>query len=140
MAHLKGDKGKISYRPNGGSEKVLATTESWSCTITKELTEVTRQGEDNRTYIPSFVTATGSAVVVYDDAPSGDDAFDALMTLAVAKTGGGTAEFMFYPNSDTNKIIKFQGYVVGVDAAATTDELQKLTINFQSNGTVSQTI
>ena len=143
MAHLKGDKGKITYTPANGNELILATTESWSCTISKELTEVTRQGEVERTYIPSFVTATGSAVVVYDDNASSNtanDSFDAIMELAVSKSSLGTADFQFYPERDTQKMIKFKGYVTGVDAAATTDELQKVTINFQSNGAVTQTI
>ena len=138
MAHLKGDKGKVTY---AGTD--VATTKSWTCTITKELVEITRQGSAERTYIPSFVTATGSATIVYDaSASSSNDAFGSLMEASVNNTTNlGTAEFKFFPDrNNTSKFLQFTGYVIGVDSSAVTDELQELTINFQSNGAVVQSI
>ena len=173
---LKGDRGKVTLCEfNDGSggdypvgnELIIMTTKSWSCTITKETTEQTKQGDAERTYLPSYVTATGSATVVYDSTetdndpdasddnpnPVPDGAFKKLLRLAVNKADPGNTQISFYPKRDepnpsdpanptvtTTKAIRFKAYITGVDMSATTDELQELTFSFQSNGEVSQDI
>lgn len=166
---LKGDRGKVTlceFNDTSGEEAypvgdelMVLTTKSWTCTITKETTEQTHQGDLERTYLPSYVTATGSATVVYDsvetDNPNSadDTAFKKLLALAVNKEDPGNTQISFYPVRDkedpsnagsiiptTTKAIRFAAYITGIDMSATNDELQELTFNFQSNGEVSQDI
>lgn len=163
---LKGDRGKVTMNVKNSSniydpaeEDMILTTKSWTCTITKETTEQTHQGDVERTYLPSYVTATGSATVVYDSVetdnvdPNADTAFKKLLALAVNKEDAGDTQISFYPVRDeedpnnagtiiptTTKAIRFAAFITGVDMSATNDELQELTFNFQSNGEVSQDI
>ena len=164
---LKGDRGKVTIcalNESGsgdaypvGNELMVLTTKSWSCTITKETTEQTHQGDTNRTYLPSYVTATGSATVVYDSVETdnsdsaNDTAFKKLLALSVRKDDPGNTQISFYPVRDevnqsnetvptTSKAIRFAAFITGVDMSATNDEIQELTFTFQSNGDVSQDI
>ena len=166
---LKGDRGKVTIcalNESGsgdaypvGDEEMILTTKAWTCTISKETTEQTHQGDAERTYLPSYVTATGSATVVYDsvetDNPNSadDTAFKKLLALSVNKADPGNTQISFYPVRDqddpsspgtkiptTAKAVRFAAYITGVDMSATNDELQELTFTFQSNGEVSQDI
>lgn len=135
MAFYRGEEGSVSFEKDGGSTAAIASTRSWNLSVTKESLEVTDHGDTFRTYVGGLISGTGSVEVLYT-ASSGDGTADFISdVLTTEDTGNATFE-LFMDTSGAKKV-SFAGIITSMDLTATVGDLEVITCNFVTCGTIT---
>ena len=98
--------------------------------------ETTAIGDSYAGNVGSIISGSGSVEVIYTATAAETGAFVDHINTAQDQ---GTALFELYLFSTTKKIV-FDGVVTSADFSATVGELQVVTINFVTNGTITTTV
>ena len=138
MAFVRGEEGSVSFDKDGGTVAAVAGTRSWTLNITKDTLDCTRHGETSRSYVGSMISGSGTLELVYDDSAA-DAAADVIDEALVAQDPAD-AKFELFTNTTGNKSIVFNGIITSMDVAATTGDLQVVTCNFITSGSITSGI
>ena len=135
MAFYRGEEGSVKFDDAGSSNSAITSTRSWSLTIDKEVLETTVMGDTYGGNVGGIITGSGSVEVIYTASSSDETA--AFIDHINTATDEGTASFELFLDTDGDKKISFDGVVTSADLSATVGEIEIITVNFVTNGTIT---
>lgn len=136
MAFYRGEQGTVFFdKDSSGSISEIAAVRSWSMTVEKDVMETTAQGATYKANIGGLLAGTGSMEVMYD-APSAGDKLDLLKDVNTA-TDEGNAFVELYLDETGGKKITGSIVISSAEYGATVGELQVVTINFTTTGSIT---
>ena len=135
MAFYRGEEGSVKFSQTGvvGDAELIASTRSWSLTLDKAVLETTAMQDNYAGKIGSIISGSGTAEILYT-APPANETRKLIKQINTANDQG-TAYFELYLKS--NKKIVFDGVVTSADFSATIGEIEVVTVNFETNGTIT---
>ena len=141
MAAVKGDVGQVKFDDGGSSVNPVLGTREWSMSITKDTQETTVQGDTFKSFVGGLIEGEGSAVLVYDNAASGETA--AFVDGALVTGDAGTASFELFPDSGSGaaaKKISFSGLITNFEQGSALGDVSTINITFKPSGTITSAI
>jgi hypothetical protein len=139
MAFYRGQQGTVFFDKAGsGGVSEIAAVRSWSMSVEKESLDTTTQGATYRANVGGLISGSGTIEVMYD-APAAGDKLD-LLTDANQATDEADAAIELYLDETGGKKITGTIVVTSAEYGATVGELQMVTINFVTSGTLTLSI
>ena len=139
MAKVKGDVGQVKFDDGGSSVNPVLGTTSWSMSITKDIQEITAQGDTFKSFTGGLIEGEGSAVLQYDNAASGETATFMDGVLTTGDTA--TASFELFPDSASGtKKISFNGLITNFEQGSALGDVSTINITFKPSGTITSAI
>ena len=136
---IKGDVGKVMFHNAAGTEADVASTRSWSLSITKDTLETTNQGDTAKTFVGGLISGEGSVELLYDTAGNSD--YQSFIDDVLTTGDQADALFELFPDSATStKKISFSGIITGAEYSATLGEIEVITVNFITSGAITSAI
>ena len=135
MAFYRGEEGSVKFDDAGSSNAAITSTRSWSLTLDKEVLSTTVMGDTYGGNIGGIITGSGSVEVIYTASTSDETA--AFIDHINTATDEGTASFELFLDTSGDKKISFDGVVTSADLSATVGEIEIITVNFTTNGTIT---
>lgn len=139
MAFYRGQQGTVFFDKAGsGGLSEIAAVRSWSMSVEKESLDTTTQGATYRANVGGLISGSGTIELMYD-APAAGDKLD-LLTDANQATDEADAAIELYLDETGGKKITGTIVVTSAEYGATVGELQMVTINFVTSGTLTLSI
>jgi len=138
MAFYRGEEGSVKFDDAGSSAAAITSTRSWSLTLDKQVLETTVMGSTYGGNIGGIITGSGSVELIYT-ASSGDETAAFVDHINTANDEG-TALFELFLDTSGAKKVSFDGVVTSAELTATVGELEIITVNFTTNGTITTAI
>jgi len=138
MAFYRGEQGSVKFDDAGSANTTIASTRSWSLTIEKDVLETTTLGATYKANIGGLIAGSGSVELMYT--ASSADETNTFIKAANTPTDGGTATFELFLDTAGTKKISFAGLITSADYSATVGELEVITCNFVTSGTITTSI
>jgi hypothetical protein len=104
-------------------------------TIEKDVLETTALGATYKSNIGGLIAGSGSVELMYT--ASSADETKAFITAANTATDQGVATFELFLDTTGTKKISFAGLITSADYSATVGELEVVTCNFVTTGTIT---
>ena len=138
MAFYRGEEGSVKFDDAGSSASAITSTRSWSLTLDKEVLETTVMGDTYAGNVGGIISGNGSVEVIYTASSSDETA--AFIDHINTATDEGTALFELFLDTSGSKKISFDGVVTSAELSATVGEIEVITVNFTTNGTITTAI
>ena len=138
MAFYRGEEGSVKFKNTTGTLAAVASTTSWSLSLSKDVLDCTAQGATSRSYVGSLLSGTGSIELMYT-ASSGDETAELINDVLVTEDAGD-AQFELYTDTSGTKKLSFTGIVTGADFGTSVGDLETVSISFQTNGAVTAAV
>jgi hypothetical protein len=139
MAFYRGQQGTVFFdKDSSGGLSEIAAVRSWSMTVEKESLDVTAHGATYRANNGGLISGSGSIEVMYD-APGSGDKLD-LIKEANTATDPANASVELYLDEAGTKKITGDILVTSAEYSATVGEIEIITINFVTNGSITLSI
>ena len=139
MAFYRGQQGTVFFDKAGsGGLSEIAAVRSWTLTVEKESLDTTSHGATYRTNVGGLISGSGTIEVMYD-APGSGDKLDLIKDVNQA-TDEADAAVELYLDEVGGKKITGTIVVTSSEYSATVGELEIVTINFVSSGTLTLSI
>jgi hypothetical protein len=139
MAFYRGQQGTVFFDKAGsGGLSEIASVRSWSMTVEKESYDATTHGATYRANIGGLISGSGTIEVMYD-APGAGDKLD-LIKDANQTNDDADAAVELYLDETGGKKITGTIVVTSSEYSATVGEIEIITINFVSSGTLTLSI
>ena len=135
MAFYRGEQGSVKFDDAGSTTATIASTRSWSMTIDKDVLETTALGATYKSNIGGLVSGSGSVELIYS--ASSSDETNVFIEAANTATDQGVAAFELFLDTTGTKKISFVGLITSADYSATVGELEVITCNFVTSGTIT---
>ena len=138
MAFYRGEEGSVKFDDAGSSASAITSTRSWSLTLDKEVLETTVMGDTYAGNVGGIISGNGSVAVIYTASSSDETA--AFIDHINTATDEGTALFELFLDTSGTKKVSFDGVVTSAELSATVGEIEIITVNFVTNGTITTSI
>ena len=138
MAFYRGEQGSVKFDDAGSTTATIASTRSWSMTIEKDVLETTALGATYKSNIGGLIAGSGTVEVLYT--ASSSDETNAFIKAANTATDGAVATFELFLDTTGTKKISFAGLITSAEYGATVGELEVITCNFTTSGTITTSI
>ena len=138
MAFYRGEEGSVKFDDAGSSAAAITSTRSWSLTLDKQVLETTVMGSTYGGNVGGIITGSGSVQLIHT-APSADETA-AFVDHINTPNDEGTALFELFLDTSGAKKVSFDGVVTSAELTATVGELEIITVNFTTNGTITTAI
>ena len=138
MAFFRGEEGSVKFDDAGSSASAITSTRSWSLTLDKEVLETTVMGDTYAGNVGGIISGNGSVEVIYTASSSDETA--AFIDHINTATDEGTALFELFLDTSGSKKVSFDGVVTSAELTATVGEIEIITVNFVTNGTITTAI
>ena len=138
MAFYRGEEGSVKFDDAGSSNSAITSTRSWSLTLEKEVLSTTVMGDTYGGNVGGIIQGSGSVEVIYTASSSDETA--AFIDHINTPTDSGLASFELFLDTSGDKKITFDGVVTSADLSATVGEIEIITVNFTTNGTITTAI
>ena len=138
MAFYRGEEGSVKFDDAGSSASAITSTRSWSLSLDKEVLSTTVMGDTYGGNVGGIIQGTGSVEVIYTASSSDETA--AFIDHINTATDEGTALFELYLDTSGSKSISFEAVVNSAELSATVGEIEIITVNFTTNGTITTSI
>jgi hypothetical protein len=135
MAFYRGQQGSIKFDDAGSTAATITSTRSWSMTVEKESLDVTALGATYRANVGGLISGSGSCEVLYT--ASSADETNAFIEMVNSTNDEGAALFELYMDTTGGKKITFDGVITSAEYSATVGEIEIITLNFVTNGTIT---
>jgi len=135
MAFFRGQQGSVKFDDGGATTVAIASTRSWSLTVEKESLDTTALGATYRANVGGLISGSGTCEVLYTATSS--DETNVFIERVNAATDQGGALFELFLDTTGAKKISFTGVVTSSEYSATVGELEVITVNFVTNGTIT---
>lgn len=138
MAFYRGEQGSVKFDDAGSANTTIASTRSWSLTIEKDVLETTALGATYKSNIGGLIGGSGTVEVLYT--ASSADETNAFIKAANTATDQAVATFELFLDTTGTKKISFAGLITSAEYGATVGELETITCNFTTTGTITTSI
>jgi hypothetical protein len=135
MAFFRGQQGSIKFDDAGSTAATITSTRSWSMTVEKESLDVTALGATYRANVGGLISGSGSCEVLYT--ASSADETNAFIEMVNSTNDEGAALFELYMDTSGGKKISFDGVITSAEYSATVGEIEIITLNFVTNGSIT---
>jgi hypothetical protein len=135
MAFFRGEQGSVKFDDGGSSAAAITSTRSWSVTLNKNVLETTALGDTYAGNAGGIISGSGSVELLYT--ASSSDETNVFIEAVNTATDAGGALFELYLDTTGTKKISFDGVVTSADYTATVGEVEVITCNFVTNGTIT---
>jgi hypothetical protein len=135
MAFYRGQQGSIKFDDAGSTAATITSTRSWSMTVEKESLDTTALGATYRANVGGLISGSGSCEVLYT--ASSADETNAFIEMVNSTNDEGAALFELYMDTTGGKKITFDGVITSAEYSATVGEIEIITLNFVTNGTIT---
>lgn len=135
MAFYRGQQGSVKFDDAGATAVTIASTRSWSMTVEKESLDTTALGATYRANAGGLISGSGTCELMYT--ASSADETNAFIEMVNTANDQGEALFELYLDTSGTKKITFDGVITSAEYSATVGELEVITINFVTNGTIT---
>jgi len=135
MAFFRGEEGSVKFKNSSGTTEAVVSTTGWTLDTTKETLDVTAHGGTSRAFVGGLISGTGSIDFLYT-AASGNETANLLADVLTTEDAGD-AQFELFLDTTGAKKVSFSGIVTGTTLAATTGELETVSVSFQTNGAIT---
>jgi hypothetical protein len=135
MAFYRGQQGSVKFDDAGTTAATIASTRSWSLTVEKESLDTTALGATYRANVGGLISGSGTCELMYT-ASSADETNVFIEHANTASDDGGALFELFLDTSGTKKI-SFDGVITSAEYSATVGEIEVITVNFVTNGTIT---
>lgn len=134
MIYYHGYQGSVKFHPSGGAVVAIAGVTSWSMAITKEVLTTTQINDTYEKRVGGLVSGKGTIELVYNTDST------ALIAAVNSSQDPGTAAFELYLDTAGGKKISFAGLIESAEYGSSTDDVQRITCGFVTNGTITTTV
>jgi hypothetical protein len=138
MAFYRGQQGSVKFDDAGSAAAAITSTRSWSLTIDKESLDVTAFGDTYRGNVGGLISGSGSCELMYT--ASSADETNVFIEHVNTANDNGTALFELYMDTSGSKKISFNGVITSAEYSATVGDIEVITINFVTNGTITLSV
>jgi hypothetical protein len=139
MALYRGQQGTVFFdKDSSGGISEIAAVRSWSMTVEKESLDVTAHGATYRANNGGLISGSGSIEVMYD-APGSGDKLDLIKEVNTATDPANASVELYLDEAGTKKITG-DILVTSAEYSATVGEIEIITINFVTNGSITLSI
>jgi hypothetical protein len=138
MAFYRGQQGSVKFDDAGTTAAAIASTRSWSLTVEKESLDTTALGATYRANVGGLISGSGTVELLYT-ASSGDET-NAFIEMVNSATDQGDALFELFLDTTGTKKVSFDGVITSAEYSATVGEIEVITVNFVTNGTITMDI
>ena len=139
MAFYRGQQGTVFFdKDSSGGLSEIAAVRSWTMSVEKEAMDTTSHGATYRANVGGLISGSGTIEVMYD-APGAGDKLDLIKDVNQA-TDEADAAVELYLDETGGKKITGTIVVTSTEYSATVGEIEIVTINFVSSGTLSLSI
>jgi|TARA_R100000458_G_scaffold58508_1_gene66686 hypothetical protein len=135
MAFFRGEEGSVKFDDGGSSAAAITSTRAWSMTIDKAVLEATALGDTYAANVGGIISGSGSVELLYT--ASSSDETNVFIEAVNTATDAGGALFELYTDTSGSKKISFDGVITSADYSATVGEVEVITCNFVTNGTIT---
>ena len=135
MAFYRGEQGSVKFDDAGSTTATIASTRSWSMTVEKDVLETTALGATYKSNIGGLIAGSGIVELIYT--ASSSDETNVFIEAANTATDQGVAAFELFLDTAGTKKISFVGLITSADYGATVGELEVITCNFVTSGTIT---
>jgi hypothetical protein len=135
MAFYRGEQGSVKFDDAGSTTATIASTRSWSMTVEKDVLETTALGATYKSNIGGLIAGSGTVELIYT--ASSSDETNVFIKAANTATDQGVAAFELFLDTAGTKKISFVGLITSADYGATVGELEVITCNFVTSGTIT---
>jgi hypothetical protein len=135
MAFYRGQQGSVKFDDGGATGVTIASTRSWSLTVEKESLDTTALGATYRANVGGLISGSGTVELLYT-ASSADETNTFIEHVNTA-TDEGTALFELFLDTTGTKKASFDGVITSAEYSATVGEIEVITVNFVTNGTIT---
>lgn len=135
MAFYRGQQGSVKFDDAGATAVTIASTRSWSMTVEKESLDTTALGATYRANVGGLISGSGTCELMYT--ASSADETNAFIEMVNTANDQGESLFELYLDTSGTKKITFDGVITSAEYSATVGELEVITINFVTNGTIT---
>ena len=106
--------------------------------VTKDILDVTAHGDTFRKNVGSLISGTGTVDLIYT-ATSGDDTAEIITDVLTAEDAGD-ASFNLFLDTSGSKKLSFNGTITGTTYSSTVGDLNTVSVNFTTNGTITSAV
>ncbi len=138
MAFYRGQQGSVKFDDGGATGVTIASTRSWSLTVEKESLDTTALGATYRANVGGLISGSGTVELLYT--ASSADETNTFIEYVNTANDEGTALFELFLDTTGTKKISFDGVITSAEYSATVGEIEVITINFVTNGTITMDI
>ena len=138
MAFYRGQQGSVKFDDAGTTAAAIASTRSWSLTVEKESLDTTALGATYRANVGGLISGSGTVELLYT--ASSSDETNAFIEMANSATDQGDALFELFLDTTGTKKVSFDGVITSAEYSATVGEIEVITVNFVTNGTITMDI
>ena len=138
MTFFRGEEGSVSFDNGTGSVGAIASTTGWTLDVTKDTLDITAHGDTSRKNIGSLISGSGTVDLIYT-ATSGDDTAEIITDILTTEDAGDAAFNLFLDTSGTKKL-SFNGTITGTTYSSTVGDLNTVSVNFTTNGTITSAV
>ena len=131
MAFFRGEEGSVSFDNGTGTAGAIASTTAWTL-------DVTAHGDTFRKNVGSLISGTGTVDLIYT-ATSGDDTAEIITDVLTAEDAGD-ASFNLFLDTSGSKKLSFNGTITGTTYSSTVGDLNTVSVNFTTNGTITSAV
>jgi hypothetical protein len=135
MAFYRGQQGSVKFDDAGTTAAAIASTRSWSLTVEKESLDTTALGATYRANVGGLISGSGTVELLYT-ASSADETNTFIEHVNTA-TDEGAALFELFLDTTGTKKVSFDGVITSAEYSATVGEIEVITVNFVTNGTIT---
>jgi hypothetical protein len=135
MAFYRGQQGSVKFDDAGSSAATIASTRSWSLTVEKESLDTTALGATYRANVGGLISGSGTCELMYT--ASSADETNVFIEHVNTATDQGEALFELFLDTSGTKKISFDGVITSAEYSATVGEIEVITVNFVTNGTIT---
>jgi|TARA_X000001388_G_C2232187_1_gene123651 hypothetical protein len=144
MAFYRGEQGNVLFKHDSADTLTVVTAvQSWSLSIEKDALDATVFGQSFRDPVGGLISGSGTIEVFYEKTAAGDgkgDLIREILTTPATESTVASAELYTYDagsQGSGSEKITFNILITGSDFNATVGELQVVTLNFETKGTIA---
>ena len=138
MAFFRGEEGSVKFKNGAGTTEAIVSTTGWTLDTTKDSLDVTAHGATSRSFVGGLISGSGTIDFLYT-AASGNETAN-LLTDVLTTEDAGDAQFELFLDTTGAKKVSFSGIVTGTTLSATTGDLETVSVNFITSGTITSAV
>ena len=144
MAFYRGEQGNVLFKHDSADALTVVTAvQSWSLSIEKDSLDATVFGNEFRNPVGGLISGSGTIEVLYEKTAAGDgkgDLIREILTTPSTESTTASAELYTYDagsQGSGSEKITFDILITNSEFSATVGELQVVTLNFETKGTIA---
>ena len=135
MAFIRGEEGSVKFKNGTGTTEAIVSTTGWTLDTTKDTLDVTAHGATSRSFVGGLISASGTVDFLYTAADGNETG--TLVDDVLTTEDAGDAQFELFTDTSGSKKVSFSGIVTGTTLAASTGDLETVSVSFQTNGAIT---